>query len=145
MSQIMLDGSLADQFMSTIPRAMQSIRSEMRSKRLHDLSVPHFRILAKLWRAPANNKTLAEHLGVSVAAMSRMVDSLVNRGLIARSMGEEDRREVKLELTPVGRESFSEIRQKTRQNIALRLELLSEIERVQLNQGLELITKLLEG
>lgn len=67
---------------------------------------------------------IAGFLGVTNAAVSRAVDRLVNRGLVARNVSREDRRAVDLALTPQGRDlldRFSEARN------ARLLELLADV------------------
>lgn len=49
-------------------------------------------------------KALAESLGVSLAAMSRAVDGLFERGLVEREEDPDDRRMKRLRLTGSGRE-----------------------------------------
>lgn len=56
---------------------------------------------------------VADFLGVTNAAASRAIDRLVQRGLVDRSISQEDRRAVDLSLTTAGRElldSFTEAR-----------------------------------
>lgn len=47
-------------------------------------------------------KDLGERLGLSVAAMSRAAEGLVQRGLVDRAEDHEDRRIKRLRLTPAG-------------------------------------------
>jgi DNA-binding MarR family transcriptional regulator len=49
-------------------------------------------------------KALADSLGVSLAAMSRAVDGLYERGLVAREEDQSDRRMKRIGLTDAGRE-----------------------------------------
>lgn len=49
-------------------------------------------------------KALAESLGISLAAMSRAIDGLYERGLVGREEDPEDRRMKRLRLTDPGRE-----------------------------------------
>jgi DNA-binding MarR family transcriptional regulator len=50
----------------------------------------------------ATGKALAEALGVSVTAVSRAVDGLVNRELVTRVEDAQDRRVRRVEITPAG-------------------------------------------
>ncbi|WP_437325590.1 MarR family winged helix-turn-helix transcriptional regulator [Sorangium sp. So ce381] len=52
---------------------------------------------------PVRVTALATSLGLSASAGSRLVDGLVQRGLLARQEDPEDRRAKTLELTPLGR------------------------------------------
>ncbi len=49
------------------------------------------------------NSDIAEHLGVTDAAASQVVDRLVQRGLLSRSERPDDRRVRQLEITDAGR------------------------------------------
>jgi DNA-binding MarR family transcriptional regulator len=86
---------------------MGFIRQEMRRHRQAELSVPHFRALVFLnHTAEASVSEMAEHLGLSLPATSRLADVLVRRGLLDRQNNAADRRRVLLSLTPRGREVF---------------------------------------
>jgi DNA-binding MarR family transcriptional regulator len=53
---------------------------------------------------PTSVKALGDHLGLSMAAISRAADDLVQRGLVDRIEDPGDRRIKRLSLTPTGRE-----------------------------------------
>ena len=60
------------------PPVVRVLRNLMRTNRLQGLSVPQFRALALLNRTPnASLSMVAEHVGSSLPAASRMVDGLV--------------------------------------------------------------------
>jgi DNA-binding MarR family transcriptional regulator len=54
-------------------------------------------------QVPISLTELNRHVLLSQPAMSRMVDRLAGRGLICRAADPEDRRGVRLSLTPAGR------------------------------------------
>lgn len=56
-------------------------------------------------------KTLGEHLGLSLAAISRAADGLVQRGLVDRAEDSSDRRIKRLRLTEKGRQLVQKMRQ----------------------------------
>ena len=92
--------SLAAALMEVAPLVMREIRMRMRQHRGPELSVPQFRALGYLRRHPACSLTaLAEHLGLSLPATSRMVEALVAAGLIVREPSASDRRYVTLRLS----------------------------------------------
>jgi DNA-binding MarR family transcriptional regulator len=65
-------------------------------------------------------RDVADFLGVSSAAASRSIDRLVQRGLVDRSLAQDDRRAVYLALTPEGNEllaSFLDIRDRKLTNL----------------------------
>ena len=93
------------------PNIMRAIRLEMRVVRGAGLSVPQFRVIARIaLSGSCTNRDLAEWMGVSAPSMSRMVDTLVRRGLIVRKTQESDRREVLLDLTPRGWKTYRNFR-----------------------------------
>lgn len=136
---------LASYFLEVIPKAMREIRLELRSNRQYGLSVPQFRILAHLWsKGSTNNKRLAEDLGVSVAAMSRMIQYLVERDLVSRKGG-HDRREVQIELSKNGHRIYEGIRSKTRARMAAKFDQLSLQEQNALELGFEVLRRVVIG
>ena len=48
-------------------------------------------------------KQIAETLGVAVSTPTRTVDHLIEKGLVNRSVGKKDRRQLLIELTPKGK------------------------------------------
>jgi DNA-binding MarR family transcriptional regulator len=54
------------------------------------------------------SSALASRLAVSPPSVSSVVDGLVNRGLVERRHGEDDRRRVPLQLTEEGREILAQ-------------------------------------
>src|SRR5262245_43856422 len=100
----------ARHLLEVIPRAMRSIRTEMRRKAQPELTVPQFRVLARLSISPATNGEVAEWIGVSVPAMSRMVELLARRGYVQKERQSEDRRQVRLLLSAKGKSHFLKIR-----------------------------------
>jgi DNA-binding MarR family transcriptional regulator len=93
----------ARQLLDTVPPIMRSIRAEMRSHRGHDLSVPQFRTLTFVNRNPETSLSeLADHLGLTLPSVSKLVDGLVNQKLITRRESTKDRRRMTLSLTKSG-------------------------------------------
>jgi DNA-binding MarR family transcriptional regulator len=135
---------LATLYMEVVPKAMREYRNEMRKSRCSSLTVPQFRILAFLRLESVNNRTLAEHQGVSVAAMSRMVDGLCRQGLIERLEDSRDRRHVHLQLTTLGSERFESFRNEARTRLQQRLKSLNPDERQRLINGLTALASAVE-
>ncbi len=98
---------------------MQFIRGEMRSRRTPGVSVPQFRALRFLDRNPGGSPSaVAEWMGLSLPAASRLIDGLVERGLVTREGSIADRRRVALHLTETGRESLRAAREGTQTRLA---------------------------
>jgi DNA-binding MarR family transcriptional regulator len=82
-------------------------------------------------------KALGEELGLSMAAMSRAADELVQRALVNRSEDPSDRRIKRLRLTDKGRELVQKIRELRMAGLEQFVATLSAKERAQLAKALE--------
>ena len=93
----------ARKLLEVVPIIMQDIRSEMRSRRSLDLTVPQFRVLAFVNRNEGSSLwQVAHHMGLTPPSTSRLVDNLIARGLLTRSDHPADRRRVRLTVTDPG-------------------------------------------
>jgi DNA-binding MarR family transcriptional regulator len=93
----------ARQVLEVVPLIMRTVRAEMRDRRTHDLSVPQFRTLGFVERHPGTSLSeLAEHIGLTLPSMSKLVDGLVERKLVTRQGHADDRRRITLALTARG-------------------------------------------
>lgn len=96
---------LADRILDVVPRAMRRIRSEVRAAGQPALSVAHVRALMYVRRHPGVGlSAVAEHLGLSRAGASMLVDRLVRGGLLDRADDPRERRRIQLSLTGAGAE-----------------------------------------
>ena len=130
-------------FIELIPRAMWSIRFGMREASGKDLSIPQFRVMAQLWNRARTNGELAEAIGVSVPAMSRMVDGLVEAGYVQRGTQERaDRRRVQLGLSPAGKRAFRKMQSHTQELFAERFAGLESARLRSLSDGLGVLQEL---
>jgi DNA-binding MarR family transcriptional regulator len=101
--------------METVPMVMRFIRGEMRRQSAPLLSVPQFRALAFLHGNPgACLFAVADHLGVSRPTASTIINRLVRRGLVARSVDPRERRRIILRLTDSGARHLRRARKATR-------------------------------
>lgn len=137
------DSVLVESLMEVLPKAMRQIRLSNRSHRGNELSLPQFRVLAHVWRRPKMNKELADDIGLSVAAMSRLVGGLSTRGLVKRVINDEDRREAYIEITREGLTLFKGIRARTSKRVEKRLKSLNDRDKEALARGLVLITEIM--
>lgn len=136
---IMNDAESAKQILEIVPRTMRVLRSEIRALAKSELTVPQFRILIHLSESARNNNQLAESQGVSVAAMSRMVDGLVKRGLIKRAASLKDRRQIFLELSAEGRKVHERLQAEVQKSLASRVSKLDNKPKQALIQGLNVL------
>jgi len=100
---IVASDKAARELLEVIPVIMKDIRSEMRSRRPHDLTVPQFRTLAFVDRNEgASLSAVANHMGLTLPSTSRLVDGLIARGMLTREDNPADRRRLKLGVTNHG-------------------------------------------
>jgi len=130
----------ARQVMDVVPLVMRHLRGWMRSQRVAGLSVPHFRALALLGRVGTCTLTdVAEHLGLSVPSVSRMVQGLVGRNLVVREPGTEDGRQVSLRLSEHGKAVLKTAQRGTQARLAEVLSRLSADQRAEVSHATELL------
>lgn len=69
----------------------------------HDLTFPQMMVLAELERTPQTVSALSGMLQLTPGAVSRLVERMVQKGLVSRKEGDGDRRQKTISLTPAGR------------------------------------------
>jgi len=75
----------------------------------HGLSMPQFAALQYLHaEAPRSVSEIAEHLNLSLATTSHLVDRLVGKELLLREEDPDDRRQKRIALAPAGRALVAE-------------------------------------
>jgi DNA-binding MarR family transcriptional regulator len=130
----------ARQILEIVPMVMRTIRTEIRSHRGSELSVPQFRVLIFLNRhAGASLSDIAEHLGLTLPSMSKMIDGLLARNMVTRHMHSEDRRRVTLALTELGRQAMHSAYKATESRLAERLMVLPAAERRTITQAMQVL------
>lgn len=123
----------ASGLLDSVPAIMQFIGAEMRCRRNDDLTVPQFRSLAYLARFPGVAlSNLAEHIGLSLPAMSKMIEGLVSKGLVSRAGCASDRRRVALSLTAKGKNMLRQVRRGAHEVLARKISSLSLEDRLTL-------------
>jgi MarR family transcriptional regulator for hemolysin len=128
------------ELMDTAPQIMQSIRTEMRRGRGSDISIPQFRALRFIQRNPDSSlSNLAEHLGLTLPSVSKLVDGLVKQELVIRQESTADRRRLTLGLTQVGASIVNSARAGAQANLAKKLNRLSDIELETIYQAMQLL------
>ena len=98
--------------METVPMVMRFIRRELRDQGALFLSVPQLRALVYLDRCPGTDLSgLADHLGVTAATASAVVNRLVQQGFVNRETHPQKRRHVVLTLTRSGSQRLRLVRE----------------------------------
>lgn len=120
----------ARELLEVVPTITREIRSEMRSRRSPDLTVPQFRTLAFVNRHVGSSLLeVANHLGIAPPSASRLVDGLILRGLMTREDHPADRRRIRLTITQSGQKSCENSRQGTLAYLADKLSSISTDDR----------------
>ncbi len=133
----------ASSVLDSVPPIMQFIRTEMRGHRTLNISVPQFRVLTYLERRPGGSLSdVAERVGLSLPAMSRLIDGLVDRGLLTREDSPADRRRIALRITDAGRDLVRTARQGALTRLAELLGALSPRERTQILEAMAVLRPL---
>ena len=93
-----------DRFWETVPPLWGMIRSRIRATATTDfgITVEQFHVLRYVRRGTESMSDLASAKNISRPAISQAVEVLVQKGLLSRSEGKQDRRYVELALTKQG-------------------------------------------
>jgi DNA-binding MarR family transcriptional regulator len=130
-------GECAAEILEAVPAVMRFIRSQMRRHRGSALSVPQFRALLFLSRSPgAILSALAEFLGLSLPAASRLVEGLVRKRFVARRIPPGNRRQVVLSVSARGQRTVDAARQATERRLAEVVAPLRSEERMVIRRAL---------
>lgn len=131
------------QVLFTVPMVMRTIRSEMRHRRLAGLSVPQFRAMGFLYRrGGVSLSDVAEHMGLTLPTVSKMVDTLVRRGLVIRETSLDDRRCLILKLTEQGRSAHDVANRETQARLTEVMSDLTPIEREEVGRAMEYLRRI---
>lgn len=95
-------------------------------------------------RHPKGVSDIGDHLGVSSAAASQLLDRLVQQGLVLRSEDPDDRRAKQLSLTDKGREFVAGGMEGRRHWLSAIADAMTEEERGIVLSGLHILTRTVE-
>jgi MarR family transcriptional regulator for hemolysin len=133
----------ASELLEVVPVVMKEIRSEMRSRRSPDLTVPQFRALAFIDRNKgASLSAVANHMGLTLPSTSRLVDVLITRRFLTREDNPADRRRVKLGVTSRGSTILGNSRRGTLDYLAKKLGGISADDRKVIVEGMAAIRRI---
>jgi DNA-binding MarR family transcriptional regulator len=126
-------GSFVGFLMQTYGRDFIQLATEF------DLSFSQMKALQLLFNVEQAEsvKELGDHLGLSLAAMSRAADGLVQRGLVDRHEDARDRRIKRLSLTAPGRDLVQKMRESRMAGLTEFVSFLSPKEHALLAKALE--------
>jgi DNA-binding MarR family transcriptional regulator len=108
------------------------------------INAPKLSALAAIVAAgPVSLAELAAAEHVQAPTMSRVVEALVQEGLVTRESVPTDRRSVRIAATPAGLALLTETRRTTLRPLADRMQLLGEHERRALHRGIEVLERIM--
>lgn len=125
----------------TLPTVMHASRDLARQSISEDcqLTPGQHHILRSIQRGTKSISDLAACEKVSLPAISRHVDDLVNMGLVERTRDPDDRRSIMLALTDKGQQMWNEMVERTHIFFSERMKNLSPQEIETIIAGLELL------
>ncbi len=126
--------------LDSVPLVMRVIRHEIRRCVLPEFSVPQFRAMGFIGRnRGAALSEVAEHVGLTLPAASRMVDGLVAAGLADRTLDLKNRRRMRLTLTAKGRSRHRAARESAQKFLAKELRKLTVAQRASVAEAMRLL------
>lgn len=123
-------------------RRLDRTMSAVLAARFDDLDLTYFQWIALKVVADGIVTTageLARELGITAGATSRMVDALEARGLIERGRGDDDRRVVRLAITPAGRRVTEQLMDRA---VEAWNELLADVDQNEADRVVEILSDL---
>lgn len=132
---------ISKQILSSIPKAIRIIRALSKKSAEPQLPLHQLRILFLVGEGMGQTQ-IAETLGVSTPAVSKIVNQLAEKDFIERA-GCEDRRCVKLSLTSGGSRIMKSVSKKLENHFESALKTLTSNEKNDLERGLKILDKLM--
>ncbi|MEI8196004.1 MAG: MarR family winged helix-turn-helix transcriptional regulator [Phycisphaerae bacterium] len=130
----------ATEILEVIPLIMQALRRRIGDKVEADLTVPQFRTLMFLQHQPAGSVSeVAEHIGLALPSMSKLIDGLVARNFLTRTQHPTDRRRLQLALTPQGSDRLARAHALAQQALAESLAQCTEADRLAIQNAMRML------
>ncbi|MBA3069220.1 MAG: MarR family transcriptional regulator [Hyphomonas sp.] len=135
----------ADQALISLRRILKAVDAQARTlARDTSLTPSQIVVLKELAaRESVQPGELARSAGLKQATISILLDRLQERGLVQRTRGDEDRRTVRVQITPDGRQVLSEAPDLLQTQFGGRFESLPEWEQAYINAALTRLVALL--
>lgn len=128
--------AIAIQICDLMPLIERAVSSELRRSK-HFVTPSHLVILAALAQGPSTLSGLSEISAVSLPTMSNSISTLVKRGWVKRNQATGDRRFIKIELTPKGWKTLTDIREHIELYLTAQIAPLKPAERTGLKSALK--------
>ena len=91
---------------------------------------------------PKTMKQIAEALGVAVSTPTRTIDRLLEKGFVNRTVGEKDRRQLLIELTPKGKKLLEDI---DKENLEIIRKMLKGLSDEEIETFIKILSKISEN
>ncbi|HEV8402710.1 MAG TPA: MarR family transcriptional regulator [Candidatus Limnocylindrales bacterium] len=135
--------ALAERLMGALSGATRRVRREMRYHSGLELTVPQFRALRFVERHPGTDLTgVATHLGMSPSSASALVERLRRAGYVDRTTDPAERRRIRIDLSPRGKDAVDRAVTGTRSWLSGELQALTARERRDLEAALLILMRL---
>jgi len=140
------DGVRADlcarQMIETVPLVMQFMRRQMRRASKREMSIPQLRTLyfISIHDLPSLS-CAADFIGLSLPAMSRLVDALVRKELVSRASCPNDRRHIRLGITAAGKAALDVAWQGTHARLTQEVGAMTAQQRGTIKAAMEILRK----
>lgn len=127
---------LATHLLDTIPAIMNEWRKVMNDGLPQGLTVNQYRVLYFVSSGFESQCLMAKHLGVTAAAMSKMVDGLVAKKMVTRKGHSEDRRHIILSISSSGRKVVNQMRLQVEKRMQTHLDVLNSTQQKEIEKAL---------
>ncbi|MBN1666529.1 MAG: winged helix-turn-helix transcriptional regulator [Anaerolineales bacterium] len=130
-----------NKFWEVVPPLWRLVRSRIHQEAVENfqITVSQFHVLRHIRAGQHTVSDLAETVRLSRPAVSRTVDSLVEKGLVGRTTDPHDRRQIQLALTPAGEDLLSALFGQVRRWMAEHLSSLQQFELEEISQALAML------
>ncbi|HPI40778.1 MAG TPA: MarR family transcriptional regulator [Pseudobdellovibrionaceae bacterium] len=106
-------------------------------------TLQQMRLLSLLQKSAQSTSDLAESLSVSLPAISRMTQMMIDSGWLEKEISKKDRRQIKISLTPMGRSLLKEAQELSLSKLLPQLKNLSQNEKKTILKAFEIIDQLI--
>jgi DNA-binding MarR family transcriptional regulator len=134
----------AEQFLAAVPPIWYSLRSQIDkiARQKFGITGGQYHVLRRIKSGMTSISELAQVRHISLPTVSRKVEHLVEKGLVARRESQKDRRCTILELTEAGEEIIQEMEFSRRKWLEEQFSVLDDQELETIIQALSLMTAL---
>lgn len=123
---------------------MHAVHSDKRRQMPKELSLQQFRAMRIIMENEGTSlSNVADHLGNTLSATSKLIDGLVDRGYVLRGTARDDRRKLILEVTDSGASKLDSIHMEVISTLSEKLESLTPNECAMIDLAMEIMRRAL--